>query len=205
MRKCGQTDADRQAVRAIARLTTLTSEQAVTVPVWRGGRLAADRYRWVPATMVDLEHRSVGPSPNHPTVRHRARAAAGGRAGGADPAAGPWPGALPPPSPATVYHDRRPAEVLDAGGLSVRVSARGIVSARPATLRLPVEGGAGVERSIVAWAGPWPVEERWWDPDRARRIARFQVVVTDGGSRADHEAFVVEVEQQRWWISARYD
>lgn len=201
----GQTDADRQAVRAIARLTTLTSEQAVTVPVWRGGRLAADRYRWVPATMVDLEHRSVGPSPNHPTVRHRARAAAGGRAGSADPATGPWPGALPPPSPATVYFDRRPAEVLDAGGQPVRVSARGIVSARPATLRLLVDGGVGVERSIVAWAGPWPVEERWWDPDRARRIARFQVVVTDGEARADHEAFVVEVEQQRWWISARYD
>ncbi|MGA9278270.1 Y-family DNA polymerase, partial [Ilumatobacter sp.] len=53
----GQSDADRRAIRAIARLTTLTSETAVTVPVWNGGRLPADRYRWMPATLVDLDQR----------------------------------------------------------------------------------------------------------------------------------------------------
>ncbi|MEO1058643.1 MAG: DNA polymerase Y family protein, partial [Actinomycetota bacterium] len=42
----GSSEADRRAGRAIARLSTLTSEQAVTVPVWNGGRLPADRYRW---------------------------------------------------------------------------------------------------------------------------------------------------------------
>ncbi len=198
----GQTEADRQAGRAIARLTTLTSEQAVTVPVWRGGRLAADRYRWVPATMVDLEHRSVGPSPNHPTVRHRARTAA---AAGTDLGSGPWPGALPPPSPASVFADRRPVEVLDERGEPVRVSARGVVSAAPAAVRLPPDlDASGGFCPIVAWAGPWPVEERWWDPGRARRVARFQIIVTSDASTGQ-DAFLVEVEHQRWWISARYD
>jgi protein ImuB len=41
----GQSEADRQAARAIARLSTLTSDDAVRVPVWHGGRLPADRYR----------------------------------------------------------------------------------------------------------------------------------------------------------------
>jgi protein ImuB len=43
------------------------------------------------------------------------------------------------------------------------------------------------------------VEERWWEPDRHRRLARFQML-TD-----DREGLLVVLERQRWWISARYD
>ncbi|MGB0114960.1 MAG: DNA polymerase Y family protein [Ilumatobacteraceae bacterium] len=184
----GQSEADRQAARAIARLTTLTSDDAVTVPVWNGGRLPADRYRWVSAATVDLDHRVRAVS----------------RAGTGSGPSGPWPGALPSPSPATVFADPHPAEVLDDRGGPVSVSARGVVSASPATLRLLVGSDAdgwrrGRPRQIVAWAGPWPIEERWWEPDRHRRQARFQVV-TD-----DHDGYLVVAENQRWWISARYD
>ena len=69
----GQSEADRRAARAIARLSTLTSSAAVAVPVWSGGRLPADRYRWVAATTVDLDqpsrmvsHASTGSGPNGP-------------------------------------------------------------------------------------------------------------------------------------------
>jgi protein ImuB len=184
----GQSDADRQAARAIARLTTLTSDDAVTVPVWNGGRLPADRYRWVPAATVDLDG--------------RARAVSG--AGTGSGPTGPWPGSLPSPSPATVFERPHPAEVLDEHGAPVRVSARGIVSGRPSTLLLLIGDDAtgwrrGRPRPIVAWAGPWPVEERWWEPLRQRRLARFQMV-TD-----DHDGYLVVAEHQRWWVSARYD
>ncbi len=182
----GQTEADRRAARAIARLSTLTSQDAVTVPVWRGGRLPADRYEWVPATMVDLDHR------------------AGSKAGTGSGPMGPWPGALPSPSPATVFADPHPVEVLDEHGEALRVNGRGMVSARPALLRLLTGDDAsgwrrGRPRPIVAWAGPWPIEERWWEPERHRRLARFQVI-TD-----DHDGYLVVAEHQRWWISARYD
>ncbi len=219
----GQTEADRHAARAIARLTTLTSERAVTVPVWRGGRLAEERYRWVPATMVDLDRRTVVPSPAHPAVRHQARVAArrradDGAASGQPVADGPWPGALPSPSPATVYADPRPVEVLDEDGALVQVSARGLVSGAPAAMRF-LSGDdttgwrRGKLRPIVSWAGPWPVEERWWEPERSRRLARFQVVTLDRDAGRDaagrdvdgHEAFVIVAEHRRWWISARYD
>jgi protein ImuB len=184
----GQSEADRQAARAIARLATLTSESAVTVPVWRGGRLPADRYRWVPATMVDLD----------------GRARAVSRAGTGSGPSGPWPGALPSPSPASVFADPYPIELFDECGRAVTVSGRGVVSASPTSLRL-LTGDAssgwrpGTPRPIVAWAGPWPVEERWWEPGSHRRLARFQVV-TD-----DHNGYLVIAEKQRWWISARYD
>ena len=178
----GQTEADRRAARTIARLSTLTSIDAVTVPVWRGGRLPADRYDWMPATMVDLDQRVV-------------------TAGGS---AGPWPGTLPAPSPATVFADPHQVEVLDEHGEPVWVTGRGMVSAQPALLRLPTGDDAsgwrpGRPRPIVAWAGPWPVEQRWWEPDHHRRLARFQMV-TD-----DNDGYLVVAEHRRWWISARYD
>ena len=184
----GQSEADRQAARAIARLTTLTSDDAVTVPVWNGGRLPADRYRWVSAAMVDLDHRA------------RAVSSAGTGSG----PTGPWPGTLPSPSPASVFAEPHPAVVLDEHGDAVQVSARGVVSAQPSVLVLLTGDNStgwrrGRSRSIVAWAGPWPIEERWWEPERHRRLARFQVV-TD-----DHDGFLVVAEHQRWWVSARYD
>jgi protein ImuB len=184
----GQSEADRQAARAIARLTTLTSDDAVTVPVWHGGRLPADRYRWVSAATVDLDQRV------------RAVSAAGTGSG----PTGPWPGTLPSPSPATVFADPYPAEVLDEHGEAVRVSARGMLSGRPATLLLLTGDDAtgwrrGRPRPIIAWAGPWPIEERWWEPGRQRRLARFQMVTED------HDGFLVVAEHQRWWISASYD
>jgi protein ImuB len=188
----GQSEADRQAARTIARLTTITSDEAVTVPVWNGGRLPADRYRWVPASNVDLDHRV------------RAVSSAGTGSG----PSGPWPGALPAPSPATVFADPHPAEVLDGAGQPVEVSGRGAVSAPPAGFRLlngDEEQGwrRGRIRDITAWAGPWPVDERWWEPGGHRRLARFQVVTDDddGGQRG----YLVVAEHRRWWVAALYD
>ena len=178
----GESDADRRAARAIARLTTLASEPDVTVPVWHGGRLPADRYRWVPATTVDLRRRGLA---------------------GTDES-GPWPGTIPAPSPATVFPEPRPIEVTDEQGRPVAVTGRGALSGAPVSLR-PITGDGergwrrGPERTITAWAGPWPVEEHWWEPERHRRVARFQMTTDDG------RAHLVLAEQQRWWIGAAYD
>ena len=49
---------------------------------------------------------------------------------------------------------------------------------------------------MAAWAGPWPVEERWWDTDAARRLARFQVVGADG------RAWLLVVQNGHWWTEA---
>ncbi|MET7403248.1 DNA polymerase Y family protein [Dactylosporangium sp. NPDC005572] len=108
----------------------------------------------------------------------------------------PWPGRLPAPSPATVYVEPLPAEVLDAGGAVVGVSGRLALTAVPARMKIDKEPEA-VE--IVAWAGPWPVDERWWDDGEARRCARFQLRLADG------RAVLAVLEHGVWRVEALYD
>ncbi len=73
------------------------------------------------------------------------------------------------------------------------VSGRGLLSGEPA--RLSVEGGPW--QSITAWAGPWPVTERWWTVRRRR--ARVQAVTADGVAR------LLCTERAQWWVEALYD
>ena len=111
------------------------------------------------------------------------------------PADRPWPGRIPPPAPATVYPVPRPARVIDAAGMPVTVTGRAAVSASPDALTV----GDSPWLAITAWAGPWPVTERWWDEQNATRRARFQLVTDDG------IAWLAAVELGRWQIEARYD
>ena len=107
----------------------------------------------------------------------------------------PWPGRIPAPAPATVYPRPHPASVTDSDGRAVSVSGRAQVSAPPAWLA--ADGGPA--RAVTCWAGPWPVTERWWDPGRARRQARFQLITDDGS------AWLAVLQDGRWLIEARYD
>ena len=170
----GDTGAADRAVRAIARVQGLLGADAVHVAEPAGGRDPGEQLRLVPAGAVDLT---------------AARESSDG--GGADM---PWPGRLPNPSPATVHAVPRPVDVLDRTGRSVVVDGRCEPTAAPARLR-----AAGRTRRITSWAGPWPVDERWWDPERHSRRARFQVVTDDGA------AHLVVLERGRWSVTATYD
>jgi protein ImuB len=105
----------------------------------------------------------------------------------------PWPGQLPEPSPAVLLDD--PVELLDAQGNPVRVTSRGMFSADPA--RLIVRGR---DDRLRWWAGPWPVDERWWDPDLGKgRTARAQVLPADG------RALLLCHRQRRWYLEGSYE
>ena len=86
------------------------------------------------------------------------------------------------------------AEVLGATGDVVQVTGRGALTAVPDTVS--IDGRA--PQAVTAWAGPWPLEERWWDPERQRRMARFQLTTEHGA------ALLAVVENQQWWITAIY-
>jgi len=179
----GRTQADEWAVRAVARLASIAGEQQVVVPAMNGGRHPQEAYTWVPAVTADLFD---------PGERLTAPAGTVG---------GPWPGRLPTPSPALVHNPPLPAMVTDVDGRPVRVTARGGVSAAPATLALDaslVPPAEARPQRVQAWAGPWPVEERWWDMARARRMARFQVL-TDTG-----HLLLLVVERGEWWLTAEW-
>jgi protein ImuB len=169
----GETAATERARRGLTRVQGLLGVDAVTVPEPRGGRGPGDRVARVPAAAVDLDaERPLPPS-----------------------ASAPWPGHVPPPSPALVPEEAPPVEVRDASGASVVVDGRGAVTATPASVVL-TGGGA---TPVVGWAGPWPADERWWDPDARRRRARLQLELDDG------RAVLVYVEGGRWWLEAVYD
>lgn len=107
----------------------------------------------------------------------------------------PWPGRLPRPSPAVVLREPLAAVVHDETGMPVGVSARLELSGVPTTLT--VERSGALE--ITGWAGPWPIEERWWAAEEARRRARFQMSLADG------RAVLISLAAGQWTVEAIYD
>ena len=168
--------ADERAARALARVQGLLGAEAVTVPRLAGGRRPADTGGRVPLHAAEVE-----------AVPNRARLATAAKA--------PWPGRLPSPSPAVVLAQPEPITVNDCGGAPVTVGGRGEASAPPRRMT----DSAGHSRTVIAWAGPWPLDERWWRPSVRRRQARFQLVLDDGS------AHLCVLESGRWWREATYD
>ncbi|BBX74723.1 DNA polymerase [Mycobacterium shinjukuense] len=109
----------------------------------------------------------------------------------------PWPGQLPDPSPAVLLDD--PVELLDAQGNPIRVTSRGMFSADPARLT-----ARGRDDRLRWWAGPWPVDERWWDLEaggQGSRAARAQVLL-DGDPGT---ALLLCYRQRRWYLEGIYE
>jgi protein ImuB len=123
----------------------------------------------------------------------QAAVAWGERATGLRPVDRPWPGRVPGPAPCRVFPEPAAAEVRDRVGRAVAVTERGVVSGEPA--RFLLEGGW---QPVVAWAGPWPVDESWWS-DGAGRASRFQVVGADG------RAWLLVCGPEGWRVEAGYD
>ena len=107
----------------------------------------------------------------------------------------PWPGSVPAPAPATVLPDPLPAAVYAGDGAPVRVTERLALTGTPAR----VSAGDGVPVDVVGWAGPWPVDERWWAPAEGERGARFQLLLADG------RALLLVLSPAGWTVEAVYD
>lgn len=109
----------------------------------------------------------------------------------------PWPGQLPAPAPSVLLDPPRPAQLLDDAGHPVRVTARGAMPMPPA--RFAVGDEAPV--AVTSWAGPWPVDERWWSAESARQVVRCQIVDVRG------RAYLVSgvMPAGRWQVEAIYD
>ncbi|MHB8289783.1 MAG: hypothetical protein ACYDEY_11210 [Acidimicrobiales bacterium] len=174
---------DRSAMRCADRLCGMLGPGAVFTARLQGGRGPAERIVFVPWN---------DDAPAHPRA--------------AQPAAHPWPGHLPPPAPAIVHPEPLKAEVVAQDGSAVAVDGRGGLSNQPAWIAL----SGSQWTAVVAWAGPWLSDERWWDPPQRRRRARFQLLAEDVqagpavASPAGSTAHLCFVEHGRWWVEATY-
>jgi protein ImuB len=166
-----------RAGRALARVQGLLGPEAVATARLVGGRDPADQIRLV----------TWGDQPE-PAAETPTRRPAGGRV-----EIPPWPGRLAGPAPAVVHHPPWPADVQDEDGLSVGVTGRGMISAPPAGVAI----AGGRPCRVTGWAGPWPLEERWWEAG-GRRKAWLQVLLDDGA------AYLLARQMGRWWVEASY-
>jgi protein ImuB len=81
------------------------------------------------------------------------------------------------------------------------------VTCEPTRFAVPASGGAGSAgwQPVEAWAGPWPVDEQWWEVSAGSTtrssglVARFQMVGADG------RAWLMRCEGDRWVTEAAYD
>lgn len=116
-----------------------------------------------------------------------------------------WAGAVPAPNPA-MNHPAASVQVLDREGNPVVVTGRATLHSPPALL---VWGAKRM--AVTSWAGPWPVDERWWSPETAHRAARLQVVVAGDANESSSmktsssvEAFLLIGQKGKWRIEGRY-
>ncbi|WP_246036107.1 DNA polymerase Y family protein [Sinomonas susongensis] len=162
---------DERLDHGLRRLQSMLGHGSVLHAVSAGGRLLAERSLMVPWGED---------APNGTTAL----------------AERPWPGAVPAPLPATVFAEPVPVEFLDADGQPLRADERG-AAPPPAWFR---PGPGHGQRPVRAWAGPWPLHQRWWDATESRRRAeRYQIVDGDG------EAWLLLGDDGQWWAEARYD
>ncbi|GGO97538.1 DNA polymerase Y family protein [Actinomyces gaoshouyii] len=174
----------RLARRAAERVESLLGVGGVLSPRLVPGRDPRSRAR-----LIGWDESPAGPSPV-------------GRPGGAArEGTPPWAGMLPEPSPATVPCHRVPAVLADAMGEEIGVDAQGILDGAPAAIRIGEPGSPHSEwdgsDEVLAWAGPWVIDEGWWGPGAHRR-AYLQV------TRRCGPPLLLE-RSGRWWLDAVYD
>ena len=166
---------DERIHHGLTRVQGMLGHEGVLTAVIGGGRLLADRQILVP-----WGDRPEGDG----AVLERTQAQ-------------PWPGSLRGTAPATVFRTRRPVAVVTTAGDHVDVDERGAVHGEPEWFSST--GMAADYLRVEAWAGPWPVTERWWDATRSTALHRFQLVDVEGN------AWLLALDDHRWWAEARYD
>jgi protein ImuB len=178
----GNEENTERAARAAAMASAVGEHVQVTVPRWEGGRDVATVFSQIPIALVDLSDQYES--------EQRVNTGKG--------VARDWSGAVPRPSPASVAVVPPEAQVLNAAGLPVSVTGRHELNTEPAVVTV-----SGHTYAVMRTAGPWPVEERWWDARRKRRHVRLQLLVQN--KRGALRVFLMGLENHEWRLLARYD
>ncbi|APT93178.1 DNA polymerase [Corynebacterium phocae] len=165
---------EEQARRVIARVQSQLGMEKVVAPRSAGGRGVEERIELVPFG----EQRDPVPE-------------------------GSWPGRIPAPLPARLGgglgHPASRIHVVDRDGTPVKVNAEALLSGEPYAIKW------GAHTYLVAgWAGPWPVDERWWEENSLQpRVARMQLVGQAPGEQVQR-AWLLQWSAGGWAVEAAY-
>lgn len=96
------------------------------------------------------------------------------------------------PSPG---HPAAAIALCDKDGNLIHVTGRGMLSATPHYLRW----GRTLHR-ITGWAGPWPVDEQWWQ--EGKRYARVQISAEN--PNGTQSGYLLVTQGTQWRIEATY-
>ena len=114
-----------------------------------------------------------------------------------------WPGAIPAPLPARlgggIDHPASSIMLLDATGHPIQVTAEALLSSEPYAL-----AWGDKKYLVTGWAGPWPVDEGWWESAaHQRRVARLQLV---GNAQVEGavSGWLLVWSRRRWRVEAVY-
>jgi protein ImuB len=172
---------DTDALRVIDRMKALVGESSVVELVARGGRMPGEAvaFREFSRTLDDLTTKDLFSRSDESDLS----------------CALYWPGAIVGKTPMCSYEPGAQARLLDADNDPVRVHATGIMKTEPVYIESPVLSPGRQE--VTNFAGPWPLEDYWWDEKKRRRVCRFQIVCEAG-------AYLVLTCGEKASIVARY-
>lgn len=167
-----------RARRSLVRVQGLLGGEAVRIPVPSGGRGPAERVCLVTYGDEAVPQRPVEAS---------------------------WPDALARPLPALLA--TREAELLDAAGEPVAVTARGAFSAEPVEVRMDRQ-----HRPIQWWAGPWPfgIDDEpgsagGFSARTSAVMARAQVLLAPSPESGQSRALLLCYRGARWSVEGIYE
>lgn len=116
-----------------------------------------------------------------------------------DPAQ-PWPGRLPEPAPALVLTHHPEVRLEAADGSPIWVTDRGLFTADPAQLHW----GSSSWR-LTGWAGPWPVDDRWWTHRFEHGFAARAQVQLDDEDATRLRALLLLGYNGAWHVEGLYE
>ncbi|MFJ9370183.1 DNA polymerase Y family protein [Nocardia sp. NPDC101769] len=116
-----------------------------------------------------------------------------------DPAQ-PWPGRLPEPAPALVLTHHPEVRLEAADGSPIWVTERGLFTADPAHLHW-----GSSSWGLTGWAGPWPVDDRWWTHRFEHGFAARAQVQLDAEDATRLRALLLLGYNGAWHVEGLYE
>ncbi|WKD59777.1 DNA polymerase Y family protein [Corynebacterium caspium] len=125
-----------------------------------------------------------------------------------------WVGRIPSPLPARIFSDT-PIHLLNIQGKPILVTGQALLSDKPQLMYI-----AQKAYEIIAWAGPWPVDDSYEKAVRLQLVGvqyaeskselntrqrRHMQVISDNATPRQKYGWLIIWREYRWWLEGGYE